>query len=90
MRSARLRAEDGHPQPLLDRVRLVSSAEAAKELGVGRERFVRLARAGYVRPVRWYVNRYRALVWMYLAQERARARRAQPGAAARPAAGGPA
>jgi len=65
----RLRAEKGHPQPLLDRVRLVASAEAAKELGIGRERFVRLARAGYVRPVRWYVNRYRALVWMYPARE---------------------
>jgi hypothetical protein len=65
----RLRAEVGHPQALLDRVRLVASAEAAKELGIGRERFVRLARAGYVRPVRWYVNRYRALVWMYPAQE---------------------
>jgi Family of unknown function (DUF6397) len=65
----RLRAEAGHPQPLLDRVRLVASADAAKELGIGRERFVRLARAGYVRPVRWYVNRYRALVWMYPARE---------------------
>jgi hypothetical protein len=66
---ARLRAEDGHPGPLHDRVRLVTSAEAAARLGIGKERFVRLARAGFVRPVRWYVNRYRALVWMYLAQE---------------------
>ncbi len=66
---ARLRAEDGHPRPLRERVRLVSSAEAAKRLGIGRERFVRLARTGFVRPVRWYVNRYRALVWMYLDQE---------------------
>ena len=65
----RLRAEKGHPQPLRDRVRLVTSAEAARQLGIGRERFVRLTRAGYVRPVRWYVNRYRALVWMYLASE---------------------
>jgi hypothetical protein len=66
---ARLSAETGCPQPLLDRVRLVGSAEAAKELGVGRERFVRLARAGHIRPVRWYVNRYHALVWMYLARD---------------------
>ncbi len=65
----RLLAEEGHPLPLLDRVRLVGSAEAARELGVGRERFVRLARAGHIRPVRWYVNRYRALVWMYLARD---------------------
>ncbi|MEW1859611.1 DUF6397 family protein [Streptomyces sp. NPDC088194] len=65
----RLVAEDGHPLPLLDRIRLVGSAEAAKELGVGRERFVRLARVGHIRPVRWYVNRYHALVWMYLARD---------------------
>ncbi len=66
---ARLRAEEGHPQPLLERVRMVSSGEAAQRLGIGRERFVRLARSGHIRPVRWYVNRYRALVWMYLAHE---------------------
>lgn len=65
----RLCAEEGHPQPLAERVRLVSGSEAAQLLGIGRERFVRLTRTGYVRPVRWYVNRYRALVWMYLAQE---------------------
>lgn len=66
---ARLRTEEGHPQPLLERVRMVSSVEAARRLGIGRERFVRLAKAGHIRPVRWYVNRYRALVWMYLAQD---------------------
>lgn len=66
---ARLRGADGHPQILLDRLRLVTSTDAAELIGIGRDRFVRLARAGYVRPVRWYVNRYRALVWMYLARE---------------------
>jgi len=66
---ARLRAEDGHPRPLLDRLRLVSSEEGARLLGIGRDRFVRLARAGHIRPVRWYVNQYRAVVWMYLARE---------------------
>jgi hypothetical protein len=66
---ARLRAEDGHPRPLLDRLRLVSSEEGARLLGIGRDRFVRLARAGHIRPVRWYVNQYRAVVWMYVAQE---------------------
>ncbi|SDO23193.1 DUF6397 family protein [Actinacidiphila guanduensis] len=65
----RLCAEPGHPQPLLERIRLIGSAEAAKILGVGRERFVRLAKAGFVRPARWYVNRYRALVWLYPAHE---------------------
>ncbi|WP_405785975.1 DUF6397 family protein [Streptomyces sp. NBC_00138] len=66
---ARLLDPDGRPQALLDRVRLVSSTDAAKQLGIGRDRFVRLARLGYVRPLRWYVNRYRALVWMYPVQE---------------------
>jgi hypothetical protein len=66
---AQLRAAPGHPDALLARLRLVNSDEAAKQLGVGRERFVRLARAGYVRPIRWYVNQYRAVVWIYLARE---------------------
>ncbi|WP_405591899.1 DUF6397 family protein [Streptomyces sp. NBC_01190] len=66
---ARLRSAEGHPEPLLARLRLVSSDEAAKLLGVGRERFVRLARAGYAHPLRWYVNQYQAVVWMYLAWE---------------------
>ena len=66
---ARMRTEAGHPQPLLDRLRLVSSDEGARLLGTTRDRFVRLAKAGYVRPVRWYVNQYRAVVWMYLARE---------------------
>lgn len=65
----KLRAADDHPRALLARVRLVSSAEGAGLIGIGRDRFVRLARAGFVRPVRWYVNGYRAVVWMYLAQE---------------------
>lgn len=66
---ARLRKAGGHPQPLLARIRLVSSGEGAKAMGIGRDRFTKLARTGFVRPVRWYVNRYRALVWMYLARE---------------------
>ncbi|WP_329139627.1 DUF6397 family protein [Streptomyces sp. NBC_01476] len=66
---ARLRSAPDHPAPLLARLRLVSSDGAAGLLGVGRERFVRLARAGHLRPVRWYVNQYRAVVWLYLARE---------------------
>ncbi|WP_107498907.1 DUF6397 family protein [Actinacidiphila yeochonensis] len=66
---ARLRAEPDHPAPLLSRTRLVGSTEAARLLGVGPERFFRLARAGFIRPVRWYVNRYQALVWLYAACE---------------------
>lgn len=51
------------------RGRLVSSTAAAELMGIGRGRFVRLARAGRVSPVRWYVNKYRATVWLYLAGE---------------------
>ncbi|WP_225846677.1 DUF6397 family protein [Streptomyces sp. HPF1205] len=65
----RLRAADGGRQALLARIQLVSSGEGAKAMGVGRDRFTKLARTGFVRPVRWYVNRYRALVWMYPARE---------------------
>ncbi|MFI1097992.1 DUF6397 family protein [Streptomyces sp. NPDC020917] len=67
----RVRATRGYPETLLDRLRLVSSEGAAEAMGIGRDRFVRLARAGCVRPVRWYVNQYRAVVWLYLAREAA-------------------
>lgn len=66
---ARVRGREGHPQVLLDRLRLVTSGEAAELIGISRDRLVRLTRAGLIRPVRWYVNRYRALVWLYLAHE---------------------
>jgi hypothetical protein len=65
----RLRDAEGHPQALLDRLRLVTSTEGAAMIGISRDRLVRLARLGLIRPVRWYVNRYRALVWVYLGQE---------------------
>lgn len=66
---ARLRDADGPPQALLDRLRLVTSTEGAALIGISRDRLVRLARLGLIRPVRWYVNRYRALVWVYLGHE---------------------
>lgn len=62
---------DGGPEALRERVRLVSSDGAAEAMGVSRNRFVLVARAGEVRPVRWYVNRYRAMVWLYRAREMA-------------------
>ncbi|WP_188284369.1 DUF6397 family protein [Streptomyces sp. CBMA29] len=65
----RLRDAEGHPQALLDRLRLVTSTEGAAMIGISRDRLVRLARLGLIRPVRWYVNRYRALVWVYLGHE---------------------
>ncbi|MEU6851350.1 DUF6397 family protein [Actinacidiphila alni] len=65
----RLRDAPGHPQALLDRLALVTSTEGAALMGVSRDRLVRLARLGMIRPVRWYINRYRALVWVYLGHE---------------------
>lgn len=60
---------DGGPEALRERLRLVSSKGAAEAMGVSRNRFVLIARAGDVSPVRWYVNRYRAVVWLYRPRE---------------------
>ncbi|MEU1365246.1 DUF6397 family protein [Streptomyces sp. NPDC005803] len=65
----RLRSEDGFPQTLRERVRTVGTAEGARLLGISPVRFTRLARAGCATPVAFYLNRYRAVVWLYLAQE---------------------
>ncbi|WP_238783291.1 DUF6397 family protein [Streptomyces monomycini] len=65
----RLRAEEGFPGTLRERLRTVGAAEAAELLGIGAGRFLRLARAGCFVPVRFYVNRYGAVVWLYLATE---------------------
>ncbi|WP_443333848.1 DUF6397 family protein [Streptomyces sp. CB02488] len=65
----RLRSEKGSPGALRERVRTVGTAEGARLLGISPVRFARLARAGCVTPVAFYLNRYRAVVWLYLAQE---------------------
>lgn len=65
----RLRSEDGFPEALRERVRTVGTAEGAGLLGISPARFTRLARAGCITPVAFYLNRYRAVVWLYLAQE---------------------
>lgn len=65
----RVREAGGGAQALLARIQLVNTTEGAELLGISRDRLLRLTRAGCVRPVRWYVNRYRALVWLYLASE---------------------
>ncbi|MGW1540717.1 DUF6397 family protein [Streptomyces sp. NPDC002309] len=65
----RLRSQEGFPAPLLERVRTVSTNEAARLMGVTGGRFTRLARLGLVAPVAFCLNRYRALVWLYLADE---------------------
>ncbi|MGW0186519.1 DUF6397 family protein [Streptomyces sp. NPDC003362] len=65
----RLRSAEGFPEALLDSLRTVGTREAAAVMGITETRFTRLARLGLVAPVRFYVNRYRALVWLYLADE---------------------
>ncbi|MEV7238908.1 DUF6397 family protein [Streptomyces sp. NPDC051020] len=65
----RLRSGDGFPDAVRERVRTVGTAEGARLLGISPVRFTRLARAGCITPVAFYLNRYRAIVWLYLAQE---------------------
>ncbi|MCS0600894.1 DUF6397 family protein [Streptomyces sp. LP11] len=65
----RLRAQDGFPGTLLERVRAVGTAEGAALMEIPAGRFTRLARLGLLLPVRFYSNRYRAVVWLYLAEE---------------------
>ncbi|MFJ4200875.1 DUF6397 family protein [Streptomyces sviceus] len=65
----RLRATGGFPDALRRRVRLVGTTEGAEVMGIPVGRFTRLARLGLFSPVRFYLNRYRAVVWLYLADE---------------------
>ncbi|WP_326794688.1 DUF6397 family protein [Streptomyces sp. NBC_01808] len=81
---ARLRAEDGAggagpAAALRERLRLVGTAAGAEELGISSVRFTRLARAGCFAPARFYVNRYRVVVWLYLATEVERFGEREPG-----------
>ncbi|MDN0196601.1 DUF6397 family protein [Streptomyces sp. S.PNR 29] len=65
----RLRAQEGFPQALRDSVKAVGAAEGAALMEVSRERFTRLARLGLLMPVKFYLNRYRTVIWLYLADE---------------------
>ncbi|MGW3122863.1 DUF6397 family protein [Streptomyces sp. NPDC001107] len=65
----RLHAEDGFPEALRKRVETVGTKEGADLLQVTPGKFTRLARLGVVKPVKFYLNRYRAVVWLYLAEE---------------------
>nr|WP_221462677.1 DUF6397 family protein [Streptomyces olivoverticillatus] len=65
----RHRSSPGFPEALRSRLWVVGTAEGAELMGIGPARFVRLARGGCFAPVRFYVNRYRAVVWHYLAAE---------------------
>ncbi|MFD8999497.1 DUF6397 family protein [Streptomyces sp. NPDC059582] len=65
----RLRAAEGFPEGLRDSVKVVGTKEGAALMEVTTARFTRLARLGLVTPVKFYLNRYRAVVWLYLADE---------------------
>lgn len=65
----RVRATPGFPESLRDRVKTVGTADGAALMDITSARFTRLARAGVLTPVKWYVNRYRAVVWLYLEEE---------------------
>lgn len=82
---ARLRAAEGAggaraaAVALRERLRLVGTVSGAEELGVAPARFTRLARAGCFAPARFSVNRYRRVVWLYLAAEVAAFGEREPG-----------
>ncbi|WP_225833190.1 DUF6397 family protein [Streptomyces sp. NK08204] len=65
----RLRTQDGFPGTLRERVRIVGTAEGAALMEIPAGRFTRLARVGLLVPVKFYLSRYRAVVWLYLAEE---------------------
>ncbi|MEU0344925.1 DUF6397 family protein [Streptomyces bobili] len=65
----RLRAAPGYPDTLTKSVHAVGTTEGAAVMQVPLSRFTRLARLGLVVPVSFYLNRYRAVVWLYLADE---------------------
>ncbi|WP_405774079.1 DUF6397 family protein [Streptomyces sp. NBC_00859] len=75
----RLTAMDGFPDILSERVRTVGTAAAAELIGVSPARFAGLARAGCFSPVSFHLNRYRTVVWMYLAAEVKEFAAGQPG-----------
>ncbi len=65
----RLRSTDGFPEALLESVRTVGTTDGAALMEISSARFTRFARLGLVVPVTFYLNRYRAVVWLYLAEE---------------------
>lgn len=59
----------GGTSALRARLRVVGTAGAAELAGIGPDRFTRLARCGLLTPVRFFLNRYRVVVWYYLATD---------------------
>ncbi|MGW1976802.1 DUF6397 family protein [Streptomyces sp. NPDC001889] len=83
----RLRDAGGLPDELRERLRTVGTREGAGLLAISPERFTRLARAGHLTPVTFSVNRYHAVVWLYLAEELRRFARDHPALLGRAPAG---
>ncbi|MGV9989153.1 DUF6397 family protein [Streptomyces sp. NPDC003374] len=65
----RLRGLEGFPEDLRSRVEMAGTKAGAQTLGVATARFTRLARLGLLVPAGFYLNRYRTVVWLYLAGE---------------------
>jgi hypothetical protein len=65
----RLREATDFPEALRESVATVGTTAGAALMDVPTGRFTRLARLGLVVPVKFYVSRYRAVVWLYLAEE---------------------
>lgn len=74
----RLRAQEGFPDTLRERLRTYGAKQAAERMGIAPSRFVRLARSGAPTPVKFYANRYGAVVWLYLAEELAHFAESEP------------
>ncbi|AZM51552.1 hypothetical protein DMA15_02280 [Streptomyces sp. WAC 01529] len=66
---ARVRGSEGFPESLREGIRAVGTTEGARLMDISPARFTRLARVGALVPVKFYLNRYRAVVWLYLAEE---------------------
>ncbi|MGI5347238.1 DUF6397 family protein [Streptomyces sp. CA-250714] len=65
----RIKGAADFPGGLRERLRVMGASEASELLDISPSRFARLARAGCFGPVSFYVNRYRTVVWLYLAEE---------------------
>ncbi|GAA2498257.1 DUF6397 family protein [Streptomyces gobitricini] len=65
----RLRAAPDFPAGLRDRVRTVGTTSAAELASITGDRFTKLARTGHLTPATFYLNRYRTVVWLYVAGE---------------------
>lgn len=75
---ARLRSTDDRSEALRRRVHTVGTRTGADLISVSPQRFTRLARTGHLVPVRFHLNRYRAVVWRYLADDVEEFARARP------------